>query len=118
MLLAGWLRVTEGSKAAADVRVEAAADAGAEREDTEPGRDVEIGSEGAVASLLTTFWWPVVYIIQYGDAMGDTGLSEPCGREPQTLTLSTLSVCGRVSDSYTPMVNVKISSLNGGSGCC
>lgn len=88
------------------------------REDTEPGRDVEIGSEGAVASLLTTFWWPVVYIIQYGDAMGDTGLSEPCGREPQTLTLSTLSVCGRVSDSHTPMVNVKISSLNGGSGCC
>lgn len=66
MLLAGWLRVTEGSKASADVRVEAAADAGAEREDAEParaGRDVEIGSEGAVASLLTTFWWPVVYII-------------------------------------------------------
>lgn len=26
----------------------------------------------------------------------------------------TLSVCGRVSDLYTPMVNVKISSLNGG----
>lgn len=41
-----------GFEAAAEAEMEAA-------ELARAGRDVEIVSERAVASLLTTFWWPV-----------------------------------------------------------
>lgn len=45
--------------------------------------------------------------------MGDTGLSEPCGRELRR-SHSALFLSVVVSAICTPMVNVKISGLNGG----